>query len=160
MSGKYILLLPFCFEVNTLWTQSGIVTGGGQVTSGNGAISCTIGQIDYFNVTSPNASLYQGLQQPLEISEIVGIHDETFTAAFNIYPNPTDGVITLEMDETNVRADQFLLSVFDVQGRTILQQNITRSSNKVDISHSNSGLYIFRITNSFNQFRTFRIIKK
>lgn len=160
MAIKYNLIFGFYFTGHFLLAQAGLVTAGGQAVSGSGTISYSIGQIDYTQVKAQNGSLSMGLQQPFEIYEIVGTKEETFATPVTVYPNPTDGFICIEMSEPNVEGTKYLITVTDIQGKIIKQQNISGKENKIDLVQCNAGLYILSVKNSSNQYRNFKIIKK
>jgi len=68
---------------------------------------------------------------------------------FNAYPNPTNGVFTVELN--NIKADDYRISVTNVLGQevyTSTKEISTLISEKIDISDLNKGVYILEISNS------------
>jgi hypothetical protein len=57
-----------------------------------------------------------------------------------IYPNPTDGKITIDSKEEGN------LFIFNSQGYQLLQQEFTEPSTTVDVSGLPSGVYFVRLT--------------
>ena len=68
------------------------------------------------------------------------------------YPNPADNYILiknpLETDESEI------LTVFDVNGRKVLEQNIIGNNSEINlnIDNLNSGVYFYKIKNKTNKF--------
>jgi alpha-tubulin suppressor-like RCC1 family protein len=71
---------------------------------------------------------------------------DTFDISNNItvYPNPTNGNVNIAVNNlTNVS-----VSVYDLNGRTILNKELSANENAVDISNFQTGMYLFRIKSS------------
>ena len=72
-----------------------------------------------------------------------------------IYPNPTDGVFTLEFD---VQA-AYIVTITDMAGKALLKQTVSDLTTQIDISSFSEGVYMLVINDGKNQVVT-RIIKK
>jgi hypothetical protein len=71
---------------------------------------------------------------------------EISTSTFNVYPNPTEGVFTLNADAgTNAK-----FMVFDLSGRLVHSLNSVNSSQQVDLSHLEKGTYQSVLINDDN----------
>ena len=68
----------------------------------------------------------------------------------NFYPNPTEGVILF-----NNYSEPFDLIIYDINGRTVIELN-NYSSQELNISKLNAGIYFMQINNSYTQ----KLIKK
>lgn len=80
---------------------------------------------------------------PLQFSCPAVLSSSSFDIAsnINVYPNPTNGNVNVETNNlTNVS-----VSVYDLNGRQILNKELAANENAVDISNFQSGLYLFRI---------------
>lgn len=78
---------------------------------------------------------------------------EKTTQINSIYPNPTNGVFTIDfgiLQNTNL-----LLEIFDVSGKKMTQLSITKPKEKLDISNYENGIYFLRLNNN-----SFRILKQ
>jgi len=72
-----------------------------------------------------------------EVSGIAYLNSNDFA----VYPNPADGYIFIENKNGTVQA---IVEIFSLSGKKLLNQQIN-GVEKVDISHMNSGIYIYKI---------------
>ncbi len=81
-------------------------------------------------------------------SEIHGIDEPTYehvVAQFDLYPNPTDGVLTIHHSEFNIPHSSFRIT--NLMGQTVLTGNITAESQQIDVSGLPQGMYFISIGN-------------
>ncbi len=74
------------------------------------------------------------------------------------YPNPTDGIFTISINNQNF--SNTLLEVYDVTGQLILNKKLNKQSNKIDLSQQSTGLYFYRLTNDLNTYSGKLVIDK
>lgn len=71
-------------------------------------------------------------------------HDHSFPAEVGIYPNPTDGVLMLNVDATH--AFRARAEVYDLSGRQLLREVLTfgdgKTTTSMDVSHLTNGNYM------------------
>ncbi len=61
-----------------------------------------------------------------------------------IYPNPNDGLLTIELSTTGQKAIQ--VSVIDLLGKTVFENSIKGMAKKtINLDHLNDGLYLIRL---------------
>ena len=72
----------------------------------------------------------------------------------SIYPNPTDGIFTLEFEKSG----EHTVIITDIAGKTLLRQPVTGQIAQMDISHYPAGVYLLIIDNGKQQTTT-RIVK-
>ena len=104
-------------------TQYGVLSNGGQLNT----FGCSLIVGPWFNCVFPIEGSIQTLQNPL----------------FNLYPNPTQNNFTVEVSTNNKQT----LSVFDVNGKQVLLQNINGTTN-IDVSDLSQGVYNVGIINN------------
>lgn len=81
---------------------------------------------------------------------ITGI-EESATTATSIYPNPTDGPVNIESEETI-----HTIQVYDMNGRIVLNMNnLNTNKETISLYEQASGIYIIKVNNTIN-----RIIRK
>ncbi len=87
----------------------------------------------------------------------VGIDEMSSPFMASVYPNPTDGMINLNL--SNLTEDATLL-VHDMIGQTVFNANIPlgTTNEMVDLSFLNKGMYILEIRNKQHRF-TQKILK-
>lgn len=81
----------------------------------------------------------------------VGIQGAPDDFQFSIYPNPSDGYLTLDMTGTRELGNSIDLSVIDALGKTVLQQRIENpvgTVHPIDLHKFNSGIYFINLSNS------------
>lgn len=78
----------------------------------------------------------------IEVTSDVGISKTEKAIEFNIYPNPTKGLFTVESDDLN-KAET--LNVYDIYGRKVHEQAIVGSQNNYDLSNLVTGVYLISI---------------
>jgi uncharacterized protein YjdB len=71
-----------------------------------------------------------------------------------IYPNPTDGAVTLEFETAAARH----ITISDMSGKTLLRQTTNEQTVHVDISNYPAGVYLLTITEGKEQSTT-RVVK-
>jgi len=71
--------------------------------------------------------------------------DEVAAIEFNVYPNPSDGLVNIAMDELQQPAD---LSVNDVTGKLVFSTSLSSSSSTIDLSSIPAGIYSITVGNS------------
>ena len=61
---------------------------------------------------------------------------------FKVYPNPSNSrIISIESPELA------FLSIVDISGKLVFESSLIGGVNTLDLSHLNSGLYVFKLKN-------------
>ena len=105
----------FSCSVLILSAQSNTVCGGAEGVGAGGSVSLTIGQIDYTNNTGTNGSINQGVQQPFEFFKNDGLSESSHIVT-NIYPNPTNEFVILEI---GAHPDDLSYRLYDAGGKLV-----------------------------------------
>ena len=73
----------------------------------------------------------------------------------NLYPIPTNGTLNIDLNNlTNVS-----VSVYDINGRVILNKDLSGNENSVDLSNFQTGIYLFKIKSSEGEINK-KVVKK
>ncbi len=85
----------------------------------------------------------------------VGI-DDMFLSTVNIYPNPTTGLITIEIEETT--SESVSLTIQSINGKTLMSKQINQRKTVLDVSDIPNGIYFITIVDK-DQIGRFKMIK-
>ncbi len=72
---------------------------------------------------------------------ITGVGENTEINEVSIYPNPNNGVFTL-----NVNANDARVNVMNTQGQVILSKNVLSKKESIDLSNNAKGIYFVTVT--------------
>ena len=85
----------------------------------------------------------------------VGIVENTFENNINVYPNPTDGHVTIDMGKS---LSEVTVSITDVSGK-LLKQSTYKNTQMLELNlNVQTGIYLITI-NSDNKRATIRLVK-
>ncbi|MEE4196107.1 MAG: T9SS type A sorting domain-containing protein [Bacteroidales bacterium] len=73
----------------------------------------------------------------------VGINDLIQVEPLKIYPNPTQGDITIEIPENT--ENQTTVDIYSLSGAKVFTQKISSDNHRINLSELNNGIYIVRI---------------
>jgi hypothetical protein len=79
-------------------------------------------------------------------------------SSINVYPNPACNKITVSVMQFKTERNAFL-SVYDMQGKFLIQQSLQKGKTEIDLSGYSKGIYFLRVTND-DQTETARILKE
>jgi hypothetical protein len=86
-----------------------------------------------------------------------GVLENSFTGAFKIYPNPTDGNLLIEFDNVHKSLHAILRNAL---GQAVAAKSVT-NSDRVEIQiNEASGIYLLELTGEDNQKAVVRVVKK
>ena len=149
----YFLLFSFvCFA------QQDVVTNGGDAKSEGGSFSYSVGQILVSQVEPPSGSwseeaitINHGVQQ-FFIPNCENNQQVKITA----FPNPSNGLVNIEL--SNWDDVEVSVAVFDVLGKSLLQQPLSKKRTQLNLSQLNSGIYLISIDNVCGSVSSFKLI--
>ena len=141
----------------TAQAQQATTATGSDASGSGGTVAYSVGQIVYTTNTGTNGSVAQGVQQPYEISIVLGIDNHTINLELTAYPNPTTNFLTLNVGNAELSTLNFQL--YDILGKLIESRKIISSSETIAIENLPTATYFLKITNNNNEVKTFKIIK-
>lgn len=85
---------------------------------------------------------------------VLNTNDFDSTTKLSLSPNPSNGIFNIEIDQEGI------IEVFDIIGKKVKQNNLSIGDNKLDLSQTENGIYVAKVTNSYKQTKTIRLIKQ
>jgi hypothetical protein len=129
-------------------SPSVISSTGGFFTSANAMLSFTVAEMTMVQTfTGTNNILTQGFQQPEDLT--VGIPENTTvsTNGMIIYPNPTNGLFTLNYSSNISESNS--INIYDLVGQVVLTKTVAQTSGTnivtFDISGFSQGIYMLEL---------------
>ena len=108
------------------------------------------GTVDTLNNVSVN--------QPLEITEGQTLSTEIYSLdQITVFPNPADNYITIKSD---YNLEDAIISLFDLNGRRVLNYKNSSNNNIVDISSLSDGEYVLRVILSEGGIYSTKVLKR
>jgi Secretion system C-terminal sorting domain len=149
------------FDIGDSYYNYDTITGGPtgsitmQDTSYNDATAYMLGSFEFCDMTPPGSSPFIdfnfGVIDPtITYCQTTGIK-ESVVSEVSIYPNPTNGIITIEFDE------EYSIEVYNVLG----EKMISTKDSRIDFSAYEDGIYmLFLKDNEGEMIRHEKIIKQ
>jgi hypothetical protein len=141
----------------TAQAQQAITACGGDASGSGGIVAYSLGQIVYTTNTGTTGSVAQGVQQPYEISIVLGIDNHSINLELTAYPNPTTNYLTLNVGTAELSTMNFHL--YDIGGKLIESRKIISSSETITMENSPTTTYFLKVTNNNKEVKIFKIIK-
>lgn len=160
------------FGTFTSGAQEAIPAAGGTVTGQGGSVSFTVGQVVYTTVSGQEHTVFQGVQQPYEISVVTSIDEIPFSGIdVQAYPNPANDFVTIRVESgLNEHYQTLTYELFDMTGRVLEKKTISSDLTNIPMVHLAPATYLLQVYNSSGTrssesnltiySKTFKIIKK
>jgi opacity protein-like surface antigen len=142
----------------TAQAQKITTASGGNATGSGGNVAYSIGELIYTTSSSTNGSMTQGVQQPYEISIVLGLKDQQINLNMQAYPNPTNDYLTLTIEKKELSNLNYQL--YDINGKLIQSKKITSMTETIQMENLPTATYFLKVINNNNEVKTFKIIKK
>ena len=81
------------------------------------------------------------------------ISDKETENIVSLYPNPANGIVHLQIEEAAV------VSIYSVDGKLVLSQQLVKRDNAINISSLHSGMYMVNVIND-NQIQRTTLVKQ
>jgi hypothetical protein len=78
----------------------------------------------------------------INLLENTSVNNKINKSSFNVYPNPTIDFTTIHLDEQNKFVN---MSIFDLSGKLVMQQNKIQSGHKFSLENFREGVYFIRL---------------
>ena len=138
----------------SIQAQTNIPATGGDASGVDGSTSFTVGQMVYTTNTGTNGSVAEGVQQPYEISVVVGIEQAGFTD-FNcaVYPNPATDLLILETETSDNR--NLTYQLYDMMGKLLLSERLVDTRTTISMANLAPSTYFLKVSDNQKVSRTF-----
>ena len=154
----YVLIFFVGLNSCAILAQQTIDTSGQNATGTGGSVSYSVGQIVYITNLGTNGSVAQGVQQPYEISVVLGIHAaDAITILATLFPNPTTDFVTLKV--ANYEFETLTYQLYDAVGKQFLTGQTATTETQIMIGNLPSAIYFLKISDKNTALKTFKIIK-
>jgi len=145
---KKILLLSITAYGNFCMAQEVVSSGGESYTNSSGQIDYTIGETIIETVNGSVNQLTQGFHQP--VIQVTEIGDHSPDTDMVVYPNPTNGSLTIQVDEVP-NGLKYLL--FDATGKLVKSDEVRQSRSTIYMNGFASGQYVLKFSNNSTSFQ-------
>ena len=84
-----------------------------------------------------------GWDATIACSDPSGISEATNNLGLSIYPNPNNGVFTL-----NIKTKNVVVEIMNTQGQVVLTKNNVNTNEQIDLSNNAKGIYFITVTSN------------
>jgi hypothetical protein len=159
MRTKCFFLVILIFTVVSSFAQEGIIPAGGDGSGSGGKVAFSVGQILYTSSSGVSDEIIHGVQQPYEISIIIGLEKfEEIGLALSTYPNPVTDLLNLKVESIIWKDLNF--QMYSDDGKILFSDKLTNTETNIDMSHLAPGMYFLKVNMEKDAVKTFKIIKK
>lgn len=137
------LLLSVFLSCSMTYAQQTVPASGGNALGIGGSSSYTVGQVVYTTNTGANGSVAQGIQQPYEISTLVGLEVTDIKLKLTAYPNPTNNLIHLNIG--NYDNEKLSYQIYDIQGKYSIGRQIRENLTSVVLEEFSGSTFLLNV---------------
>lgn len=152
----YLILSLFVYGLSP--SQNSVLSSGTSAQSVGGFVSYSVGQLVFTTNTGVNATVAQGVQQPIEISVELDLPEVSGINLTRVYPNPTSNFINLKIEKYELENLSF--SLLDVNGRVLSKNIIIDNLTLISLEKYPVSTYYLSVLKEDRNIKTFKIIKK
>jgi hypothetical protein len=153
-----VLLLLGLSLATSAMAQETIPASGGNASGSGGTVSYTVGQLLYTTKTGTNGSITEGVQQPFEISVVVGIDQaRDIILKCTAYPNPATDLLILEVEIPDDK--NLFFQLYDIMGKLLISKKLIDNKTTIPMSNLAPATYFLKVTDNQIVVKTFKIVK-
>ena len=167
MKHANCVIIAFFLSGIAVYAQEVVSTAGSYGETTSGSLSWTVGEPVIETITDGTNTLTQGFQQSK--LTVTAINDLKVPGIeLSVYPNPTNSFLSIEV-KTGKQRD-LLLSLFNLNGKLILQKRMTGNKQTIKMQNYKPATYILKVyhvgrngrtvvTEGNKEIRTYQIVK-
>jgi len=118
---------------------------------------CIAQQAGYYTVVVTDSNGCAATSIPVFVS-LTGVEDLSGDSFVSVYPNPSTDIFELRISNFEFK-QPLSVSVFDAEGRKILEQKISSGISKLNLSTAATGIYLLKVSGS-NFSATQKLVKQ
>lgn len=157
---KILTLLTLLLATFCLFAQADIVPVGGDVTTFNGSLSYTVGQIAVQKTSNGDKSALEGVQQPYEIQTVGVDNYQGISLEAVVYPNPTPSMLKVRISNYEIPDGGLIAQLYDANGRLLSYFAINDLESSINMEQYPTATYQLRIQDGQRVLKTFKIVKQ
>ena len=152
------LSLIYLFFISTITIAQSSVNAGGTSNSLNGLkFTYTLGQPFGAKVFVGETIKSEGVQQPIEVINLVTGLENLINVNINVYPNPTYDLLNIHVDKSDFQ--NVNLKLIDLNGKDLKFVPIKSKETILDLKLLPSAVYFIEIIENEKLVRAFKVIK-
>ena len=145
-------------QTTGLQAQEVLPATGGNAAGSGGSVSYTIGQVFCIATTGINGSVTEGVQQPYEITVVVGMEEARgINLICRAYPNPTTDHLILEVESPD--NESYFFQLYDMMGKLLASRKLMDIRTTIPMENFPPATYFLKVTDKQKVVKTFKIIK-
>lgn len=157
IKGLSLLIIFFFAIISSIHAQETVNTSGGDASGIGGTVAYSVGQIFFITNSGNTGSKSQGVQQPYEIYIYSGLEEFETILAFEVYPNPTDGMLILET--SGIFTGTLTYQLYDLHGKLLRLEQFSGNKTTILMKELAPAVYFLKILDQDKVVKTFKIIK-
>jgi hypothetical protein len=151
------LLFETGFTLNAA-SQETFVSAGINISSNEGSVSSSTGQMLCTTVKGNSGTVYHGIQLPFDISVVSGNRDtEGILLECIVYPNPASDAVKLRLKEYRISGLSYQL--LDGNGNRLSGDKIENDETTIYMQQLPASVYFLKIMEGRQEIKVFKIIK-
>lgn len=151
-------MLAFSAGTSFIYAQNSTNTSGETAQGQTGTISYSIGEAFYQIAEGSNGSLLPGVQQPYQITEVLGSEISEINLSLSIYPNPVADNLTLMVGFGDY--SKFSYELFDTAGQIISKKRISSKSTSIPMTSYPAANYLLKVIKDGKPVKVFKVLKR
>jgi hypothetical protein len=154
--GLMTLMLLGLGTLNTK-AQESLNSSGGVISSLDGSINQSIGQMFNSPINDSNEIIYQGVQYAIDLTSL-GTDSHQFELSVMAFPNPSTSELNLQISKVN--SDDLSYKMYNLLGQLVKSSSISAEKTKINIENLPNAMYQLNVfSNNKNLIKSFKIIK-
>ncbi|SDF52250.1 T9SS type A sorting domain-containing protein [Epilithonimonas hungarica] len=144
--------------ITFLQAQTSMNASGGNASStSSGNTSYSVGQAFQDTRSNSSLSVSEGVQQPYEITETMGVDISEISLNIKIFPNPTQDILNLKIDFSDY--NRYHYEIYDSSSKILMSKAVTSKNTAMSISSYPAALYYLKVTKNGKAVKIFKVLK-